>query len=49
MRTRAAATGALCGAGGVIVGSRGVRSANRESYDPISRYDDIGLCVIVLP
>jgi serine/threonine-protein kinase len=33
--------------GGFIVGRRGVRSASRVGYNPISRYDDVGFRVIV--
>lgn len=35
--------------GGFIVGSRGVRSAGRESYSPTGKYDSIGLRVVMLP
>jgi formylglycine-generating enzyme required for sulfatase activity len=35
--------------GGFISGSRGVRSANRESYSPTGKYDSIGFRVVMLP
>ncbi|HEY3289525.1 MAG TPA: formylglycine-generating enzyme family protein [Anaerolineae bacterium] len=35
--------------GGFIVGSRGVRSASRESYSPTGKYDSIGIRVVMLP
>jgi serine/threonine-protein kinase len=34
--------------GGYNVGGRGVRSAARATYNPISRYDDVGFRVIAL-